>query len=329
MNQTGSSRIDAVLKMLLISFISLLAFLSGVYFGRELTASDYQAKALESDFNRHGDLADSSKSQSSDSAPDNSIADEEVAALSEQLVNEEKGELAAKATKDGTGEEKDKKSDGRGVASTLENSPDLEHADHENGTHGSTAAAKAAGHSKADLTAHDPDSDKLHDASIADSHKSPLGHKSGAKIAANSDQHAGDQNDQHAHKKSSKYKPDLTAAHKAAVRVAQNSVPIDNPKAQVKNRIPNSLPRTAGSSTEVEFTVQVASYPTADAAKEHADELVKKGFPAFPVEATINGRTWYRVSVGSFKDMKAATAYRGTLIKQADVEAAIVQRIQR
>jgi cell division protein FtsN len=79
----------------------------------------------------------------------------------------------------------------------------------------------------------------------------------------------------------------------------------------------------------VEFTVQVASYPTAEAAKSHANELVKKGFPAFPVEAVVNGRSWYRVSVGSFKSQKEATAYRTTLLKQADLQSAIVQKISR
>ena len=54
-----------------------------------------------------------------------------------------------------------------------------------------------------------------------------------------------------------------------------------------------------------------------------------KGFPAFPVEATIGGKTWYRVSVGSFKTQKEAITYRAQLLKQASLPSAIVQKIQR
>ena len=126
-------------------------------------------------------------------------------------------------------------------------------------------------------------------------------------------------------------KPDLSAAHKAAERVANNASPVSDKAevAKVESRVPSSLPKTVGSNGSVEFTVQVASYPTSDAAKSYANDLVKKGFPAFPVEATINGKTWYRVSVGSFKTMKEATTFRAQLLKQADLQNAIVQKITR
>ena len=57
--------------------------------------------------------------------------------------------------------------------------------------------------------------------------------------------------------------------------------------------------------------------------------MVKKGFPAFPVEAKINGKTWYRVSVGSFKSFNDASKFRAQLLKQAELPSAIVQKVTR
>ena len=124
-------------------------------------------------------------------------------------------------------------------------------------------------------------------------------------------------------------KPDLSAAHQAAVRVASNASPVAKEQPAPESRVPSSLPKTVGATNDVEFTVQVASYPTAEAAKEHVDTLVKKGFPAFPVEAKINGKVWYRVSVGSFKSFNDASKFRAQLLKQADLPSALVQKVVR
>lgn len=124
-------------------------------------------------------------------------------------------------------------------------------------------------------------------------------------------------------------KPDLSAAHQAAARIASNAAPVAKEQPKAESRVPSSLPKTVGATNDVEFTVQVASYPTAEAAKEHVDSLVKKGFPAFPVEASINGKVWYRVSVGSFKSFNDASKYRAQLVKQTDLPSAIVSKISR
>ena len=124
-------------------------------------------------------------------------------------------------------------------------------------------------------------------------------------------------------------KPDLSAAHQAAARIASNAAPVAKEQPKAESRVPSSLPKTVGATNDVEFTVKVASYPTAEAAKEHVDSLVKKGFPAFPVEASINGKVWFRVSVGSFKSFNDASKYRAQLVKQTDLPSAIVSKISR
>ena len=79
----------------------------------------------------------------------------------------------------------------------------------------------------------------------------------------------------------------------------------------------------------VEFTVQVASYKTIKEAEEHSQRLIDKGFPAFPVRATINGELWHRVSIGTFKTRKQAILYERRLKKQAVVRNTFVQKIKR
>lgn len=274
-NENGSSRLDTVLKMLLIAFVSLLAFSSGVYFGKQMSDSDYQLKALEGDFNNAKKSAENGKEQS---AGEEALVDEEVAQLTDKYMKSEK-----QGSQEGTTEATAENGHDRKVASAEES-----HGEAAN-THSEKQAEKPAANAHA-----------AHEASAAPA----------AKTAS--------------------AKPDLSAAHQAAARVANNHAPTETAKpTQTETRTPSSLPKTVGTSNDVEFTVQVASYPTAEAAKEHAAELVQKGFPAFPVEASVNGRVWYRVSVGSFKSMKDATTYRAQLLKQADLPSAIVQRIQR
>ena len=296
-NESGSSRMDTVLKMLLIAFVSLLAFSSGVYFGKQLSDSDYQLKALESDFN-HGGVAKGGDDGHGDENAADAINQEEVAALSDKLVNSEKSDMD---------DEHDGKDESRKVAST----------------HDSHAAAPAHGHdahaapTKAPAAAKaTPDKHAdMHGAKHGDAHASKHG-SAPAKIAAKPEVKPD-------------AKPDLTAASKAAMRVAQNAAPSEPEKPAPVSRVPNSLPKTVGSSQDVEFTVQVASYPTSEAARDHANELVKKGFPAFPVEANVNGKVWYRVSVGSFKTQKDAITYRAQLLKQTAMPSAVIQKIQR
>jgi cell division protein FtsN len=291
--EQGSSRMDTVLKMLLIAFVSLLAFSSGVYFGKQMSDSDHQLKALESDFNTQSTLnAENSEEPKGGATGEEKMGDDEVATLSDKYVN------AAKETVK------------REVAST-EDAPATQHgsgiaAKNETKTETKAVAPKAP----AKVAAHEEANNEKEAAPAA-----PV--KTAGHVAA----------------PVTVGKPDLSAAHRAAERVANNASPVANPKPKpiedAATRVPTSLPKTVGTNGTVEFTVQVASYPTSDAAKSYANDLVKKGFPAFPVEANVNGRTWYRVSVGSFKSMKDATTYRAQLLKQADLQNAIVQKITR
>ena len=101
--------------------------------------------------------------------------------------------------------------------------------------------------------------------------------------------------------------------------------------AKKDERKPDSVPHrpTLPKPTAIEYTVQVASYKTIEEAEAHSQKLIDKGFPAFPVKATVNDQVWYRVSIGSFKNRKQALKYQGDLKKQAMVKNSIVQKVTR
>ncbi len=125
----------------------------------------------------------------------------------------------------------------------------------------------------------------------------------------------------------SQKKENPAAAHeRAAERVASGQAP--TAKKPVDPRAPQRLPDAVGS-TQVAYTVQVASYPNQEEALKHANDLVKKGYPAFHVPAEIKGKTWYRVSVGSFKNSSEATSFKSDFLSKSGEKAAIVQKIGR
>lgn len=127
--------------------------------------------------------------------------------------------------------------------------------------------------------------------------------------------------DGYTHASQLKAKADESAA---AERVAQDKAPAPDPK---KVREPEKTLPMVASTTIGKFTVQVASYATEQEATDHATKLKEKGYNAFYIPATVNGKTWYRVSVGRFEDQKSATAYRKELLDSQVATSAIVQKV--
>lgn len=99
---------------------------------------------------------------------------------------------------------------------------------------------------------------------------------------------------------------------------------------EIKREVSSLMPKpSVPKPTAVEYTVQVASYKTVEEAEKHSEKLIDKGFPAFPIRAMIDGKLWYRVSIGSFKSKKQAKKYEKSLRKQAVVKNTLVQKIKR
>lgn len=110
----------------------------------------------------------------------------------------------------------------------------------------------------------------------------------------------------------------------AAQRIAENQAPAADAKPVA---VPSSALPSVATTAVGKFTVQVVSYATEAEAKEQAAQLTSKGYSAFYVPAEVNGKVWYRVSIGLFADQKSATNYRAELLSTKAVSTAIVQKI--
>ena len=118
--------------------------------------------------------------------------------------------------------------------------------------------------------------------------------------------------------------PHADATHKIAEKVVDGKAPSDGKK---EERKPQSvLPSVAGTAIG-KYAVQVASYADESKAKTHAADLKGKGFTAFYLSANVNGKTWFRVLVGLFDNMKSADEFRAQLIKDVGTKSAIVTKI--
>lgn len=114
------------------------------------------------------------------------------------------------------------------------------------------------------------------------------------------------------------------ATHGVAEKVAKGEAPTDGMK---EERQPAStLPSVAGSAVG-KYTVQVGAYLEEKDAKGHAADLKGKGYNSFYFPAAVQGKTWYRVSVGLFNNFKSATDFRAQFMKDSNSKSAIVQKI--
>ena len=342
--QAGSARFDTVLKMLLIAFISLLAFSSGVFFGRVMAENDGRLKALESDFEgedghsvaqhdeadhddgddhgAQGDPGDPGKTPGKGGSKA-ALNEDDIDALAEKYVSAERKPAHGEATKQETAKQDASHVPAKETTkASARKTKDAKVAAHK--AHGAEGAhvPKAGAHNE---TPEPREHRERRNLASSNAHKpivkSNSGHDGQEQAAEKSPAHG-------AHATN---KPDMSAVHEAARRVASNQTPPveAKPASKIGSRIPQSLPKSVGAPVEFEYTVQVAAYPTANEAKVHANRLVEKGLPAYPVEADVKGKRWYRVSVGSFKTQKEAAAYRSRIMAENSVADAIVRRIER
>jgi cell division septation protein DedD len=114
------------------------------------------------------------------------------------------------------------------------------------------------------------------------------------------------------------------APHAAAQKIAASKAPSDG---KAEERKPTATLPAVASSAVGKYTVQVASYQTEEEAKNHAATLKGKGWNAFYLPATIQGKPWYRVSVGLFNNDKSAREFRAQFMKESGSKSTLVQKI--
>ncbi len=112
----------------------------------------------------------------------------------------------------------------------------------------------------------------------------------------------------------------------AAQKVAEGKPavqPVAKPEAPKKIE----LPKVTATDVQGKYTIQVSSHPNEGDAKSQASDLVSKGYSAFYVPAQIDGKTWYRVSVGNFSTADTAKEYLSKIKSNASFKDAIVRKV--
>ncbi|MBX3022590.1 MAG: SPOR domain-containing protein [Bdellovibrionales bacterium] len=288
-SEKGSSKADTLVKVVLVFFISLLSFSVGTFVGKQVSDSDHRRMALEGEYK--GERSIASTDEHAEGHGDK-ITEKEVESLTEEFVNKEKGREPAEA-KDAHGEAheaadaKEHKADGY---TTYQGKKVAGAADKK-------TEAKKEEPKKAGKDAHAAAAADAH-GKAADAHGKDPAHAAPGAIA--------------------------DAASKAAAKVVEGKAPTDGKK---EERKPQSVLPSVASSAVGKYAVQVASYADEKEAKDHAADMKGKGFNAFYLPANVNGKTWYRVLVGLFSNMKSADEFRAQLMKEAGTKSAIVQKI--
>ena len=279
------SKTEFVVKLVLVFFISLLAFSVGTFVGKSVSDSDYRRAALEGELNPNRSTASHGEDGKAEGSE---LSHEEVASLTEEFIEGEKEKMEVEAT-------------GDHPAATDQNIHEDE-ADNETSVQASKQGYKKFGDKTAAPTV----------AHAAPTTAKAIPSKEVAKKIETRNQEVAD------------YKKTIAAKPAAADQVAANK-PATTGKPEV--RTPSSVLPSVASSAIGKYTVQIASYATEAEAKGHASKLEKKGYQAFYIPAEISGKTWYRVSVGLFKDAVTAKNFQEELSKEANITTSIVQKI--
>jgi cell division protein FtsN len=111
-NNRGGSRMDTMIKLVLIFFISLLSFSVGTYVGKQVTDADHRKAEVEGDYQDVAGSMDEGMGHSTDKAEGGEkLSDDEIASLTEEFVKKESTEVAPAAKEEAPARE---------VASTAE-----------------------------------------------------------------------------------------------------------------------------------------------------------------------------------------------------------------
>lgn len=273
LNQTGGSKTDTIVKLILVFFISLLSFSVGTFVGKQFSDSQHRLASLENEYNKdsaHGRSTASIPGDGMEVEPTQILSNEDVAKLAEEFVQEKKEDHKAE----------------RKVANTETVNADIN-------THAAPAAANKP------IEAKMP-SDKAAAKVIAD--------RAGKKV------------DEYAHDKK-----DVT--QKAAEKVAANQAPLQAVKPTETKKAMADLPATVAADAKGKYTIQVSSHQNEPEAKNKVSELTGKGFVASYISANVDGKTWYRVGVGTFGTVKSAKEYLDKIKENPSFKGAIVRQI--
>lgn len=269
-NQKPAPKTGTIIKvtqtLVLLLFVSLLAFSAGAFIGKRVSDSEHRRAQLEGDYQGIASHESEDIPKAAEKKEEDKLSADEIASLTDEFVTKERQMEAAP-----------EEEPAREVASQ----PDA------------TTGYKKFG-----------------------------GAETPKKVEAQPDHTAATMTN--TSKAATKLESPKDAPTTAAKRVSEGKAPAEEVK---EERKPQSvLPSVAGTAVG-KYTVQVASYVDETQAKNHAADLKAKGWNAFYIPAEVQGKMWYRVSVGLFTTAKTATDFRNEFQKESQVATAIVQKI--
>lgn len=297
-SEKGSSKADTLIKVVLVFFISLLSFSVGTFVGHQFSKSEQRRMALEGEFKAERSVA------SANAEDGEKISEKEVESLTEEFVNKEKA--GAHEPVDTSENEVSEHTEAKPAATEADGYKAYPRGKKADAHAAATAAPVKADAHAAPAAAHEDD------------------HATEAKAEAKADKHGAPAAAGKPAAKPAKSAAHDDGAHEVADKVAKGEAPTDGAK---ETRKPSSALPAVASSAIGKYTVQVASYAEESEAKNHAATLKGKGWSAFYVPATVQGRTWYRVSVGIYDSNKSATEARSQFMKDTSSKSALVQKI--
>jgi cell division protein FtsN len=300
LNQAGASKTDTLVKLVLVFFIALLSFSIGTFVGKKFSDNQHILASLENG-ERSGERGLASiPPDASDVRPNDALKDDEIAKLAEEFVTDDEG----KGHKEGGHSENE--------------SHDAKKAENEHGekAHDETASR---GEANTKVVAH---GEAAHGVATHDEESTPHGKKEAKKAETHTVANA--------HGATAGHEKEVNQEiQKIARRMVEGRSPTEPEYEAEKSRLPSSLPKNVAQSAIDKWTVQVASYASEIEAKGQAENLKKKGLSAGYVEALVNGKTWFRVTVGLFATKDEAVKYRSEVLAKSGLNAAIIQKINR
>jgi septal ring-binding cell division protein DamX len=115
---------------------------------------------------------------------------------------------------------------------------------------------------------------------------------------------------------------------KAAEKIASNKAPLEAVAKPVETKKAMAdLPATVSADAKGKYTIQVSSHQTEAEAKSRVTELTNKGYVASYISANVDGKSWYRVGVGTFGTVKSAKEYLEKIKENPSFKGAIVRQI--
>ncbi|MES2769985.1 MAG: SPOR domain-containing protein [Bdellovibrionota bacterium] len=115
---------------------------------------------------------------------------------------------------------------------------------------------------------------------------------------------------------------------KAAEKIASNKAPLEAvAKPADTKKAMADLPATVSADAKGKYTIQVSSHQTETEAKSRVSDLNSKGYVASYISANVDGKSWYRVGVGTFGTVKSAKEYLEKIKENPSFKGAIVRQI--